>query len=107
MGYQAAVQAIVNAGRMADEPRDVAPRESELRGLLSAGELELPLPRAGRTPQRWAGLANWGRRNCRSERPRNAPAFVLEAAKQWSRAASGVLREHMIELRTVCIVRRA
>jgi alkylation response protein AidB-like acyl-CoA dehydrogenase len=36
---------------------------AELRRMLAAGELDLPLPGAGRTMQRWAALAAWGGRD--------------------------------------------
>lgn len=35
----------------------------ELRRMLAAGELDLPLPGAGRTAGRWAALAAWGGRD--------------------------------------------
>ena len=35
----------------------------ELRRMLAAGELDLPLPGAGRTADRWAALAAWGGRD--------------------------------------------
>lgn len=37
--------------------------EPELRALLAAGALDLPIPRAGATRERWAALAEWGRRD--------------------------------------------
>lgn len=35
----------------------------ELRRMLAAGELDLPLPGGGRTGERWAALAGWGGRD--------------------------------------------
>ena len=36
---------------------------AELRRMLAAGELDLPLPGAGRTGERWASLSAWGARD--------------------------------------------
>ncbi|MFD1517527.1 acyl-CoA dehydrogenase family protein [Pseudonocardia yunnanensis] len=76
---------MVNARRRDDHPCDVAPGEGELRGLLSAGELELPLPRGGRTAERWSGLAGWGRRDLGLARlvegHTDAVAILAEAAR--------------------------
>ena len=36
---------------------------AELRRMLAAGELDLPLPGAGGTADRWAALASWGGRD--------------------------------------------
>jgi hypothetical protein len=36
---------------------------AELRRMLTAGELDLPLPGAGRTGERWAALSAWGARD--------------------------------------------
>src|SRR5690348_908598 len=43
--------------------RRAGPLRGELRRMLAAGELDLPLPGAGRTAQRWAALAAWGARD--------------------------------------------
>lgn len=42
-------------------PRTPATLGTELRRLAGAGELDLPLPGGGRTPERWAALAALGR----------------------------------------------
>ena len=39
------------------------PVEHVLRSMLKNGELDLPAPGCGRTPRRWASLADWGRSN--------------------------------------------
>lgn len=44
-------------------PRSTATVEAELRALLDAGELNIPLPGDGATAWRWAALAGWGRRD--------------------------------------------
>jgi alkylation response protein AidB-like acyl-CoA dehydrogenase len=79
------VRAILNARRRGDQPGDVAPGEGQLRGLLSAGELELPLPCGGRTAERWLGLAGWGRRDLGSARlvegHTDAVAILAEASR--------------------------
>ncbi len=36
---------------------------AQLRGMLRAGDLDLPLPGAGHTARRWAALAGWGSRD--------------------------------------------
>jgi alkylation response protein AidB-like acyl-CoA dehydrogenase len=75
----------VNARRRDDRFGDVAPVEGELRGLLSAGELDLPLPSGGRTAERWMGLAGWGRRDLGLARlvegHTDAVAILAEAAR--------------------------
>lgn len=42
-------------------PRACPPVDTELRALLAAGVLDVPLPGAGGTVRRWAALASWGR----------------------------------------------
>ncbi|GAA1318212.1 hypothetical protein GCM10009610_43890 [Pseudonocardia xinjiangensis] len=54
---------IMSAQSEVAQPSAAGPLESELRALLAAGALEFPLPRAGRTAQRWSRLAEWGRRD--------------------------------------------
>jgi glycosyltransferase involved in cell wall biosynthesis len=94
-------------------PSDGTGEDHGLWHRLDDAGYELARPTAVRvhTSARLRGGATGGLadllRSLQIGAPRNAPAFVLEAAKRWSRAASGVLRKHMIELRTVCIVRRA
>lgn len=44
-------------------PRTVESVASELRSLLAAGELDLPLPGGGDTTGRWSALARFGRRD--------------------------------------------
>jgi hypothetical protein len=39
------------------------PLAGQLRQMLHAGELDLPLPKAGQTARRWAALADWGGRD--------------------------------------------
>ncbi|MCH6170940.1 acyl-CoA dehydrogenase family protein [Pseudonocardia alaniniphila] len=77
---------MVNARRREGHLGDVALVEGELRGLLSAGELELPLPSGGRTAARWLGLAGWGRRDLGLARlvegHTDAVAILAEAARQ-------------------------
>jgi len=64
----------------------VAPVEGELRSLLAAGAFELPLPGAGRTAQRWASLAGWGRRDLGlarlAEGHTDAVAILAEAGRE-------------------------
>ena len=54
------------SGRVGGVPRaapEASPVAVELRRMLAAGELDLPLPGAGNTAARWAALAAWGARD--------------------------------------------
>ncbi len=51
-----------SAGAVAAAPGD-GPVAAQLRRMLRAGELDLPLPGGGHTARRWAALADWGGRD--------------------------------------------
>jgi hypothetical protein len=59
---------------------------AELRRMLTAGELDLPLPGAGRTGDRWAALSAWGARDLSlarlAEGHVDALAILAEAGRE-------------------------
>ena len=61
------------------------PVGTEVAELLSAGDLDIPLPGGGDTPRRWAALASWGRRDLSlarmAEGHTDAVAILAEAGR--------------------------
>jgi alkylation response protein AidB-like acyl-CoA dehydrogenase len=76
-----------DAGPVADlRSAGGACRRSDLRGLLAAGELDLPGVGGGTTAERWAVLADWGRRDLATARlvegHTDAVAILAEAGRR-------------------------
>ncbi|MFC0438300.1 acyl-CoA dehydrogenase family protein [Kutzneria buriramensis] len=76
-------------------PRDVDTVVTELRTLAAVGDLDLPLPGGGETPERWAALARLGRRDLAlarlAEGHTDAVTILWEAGrKPFSTALYGV-----------------
>src|SRR5882757_9616554 len=67
-------------------PRSATGISTELRALLTAGGLELPLPGLGATAARWAALASFGRRDAAlgrlAEGHTDAIAILAEAGRK-------------------------
>ncbi|MET0135591.1 MAG: acyl-CoA dehydrogenase family protein [Kibdelosporangium sp.] len=67
-------------------PRDVDTVITQLRALLAAGEMDLPLPGGGDTAGRWATLARLGRRDLAlarlAEGHADATAILAEAGRK-------------------------
>jgi alkylation response protein AidB-like acyl-CoA dehydrogenase len=80
------VTAIVQGGWRLQDERTVESVEADLRAMLARGELDLPRPGLGRTSQRWAALAGWGRRDLAlarlAEGHTDAVAILAEAGRR-------------------------
>ena len=79
------MRSIMDVSVSADPPLGVATVAAELRRLLATGGLDLPLPGAGCTSERWAALAGWGRRDLAfarlAEGHTDAVAVLAEAGR--------------------------
>lgn len=85
-GNFSAVPPIVEPPPAVESSRSAASVEVELRAMLAAGALELPVPGGGDTAGRWSALAAWGRGDLAvarlAEGHTDATAILAEAGRR-------------------------